>query len=114
MALGKGDRVAVLTSGGASPGMSGAGRAAARVGAELGLEMMGVEDGYAGLLDGRFTPLSIRVLDEAARRGGTVLGTARSKTFATPEGNARAKEQLRSEERRVGNEWSCRGRTRTR
>lgn len=94
MALGKGDRVAVLTSGGDAPGMNAAVRAAARVGAELGLDMMGVEDGYAGLLDGRFTPLSIRTLDEASRRGGTVLGTARSKTFATPEGNARAKEQI--------------------
>lgn len=94
MALGKGDRVAVLTSGGDAPGMNAAVRAAARVGAELGLEMMGVEDGYAGLLDGRFTPLSIRTLDEAARRGGTVLGTARSLKFATPEGNARAKEHI--------------------
>jgi 6-phosphofructokinase 1 len=94
MALGKGDRVAVLTSGGDAPGMNAAVRAAARVGAELGLDMLGVEDGYSGLLDGRFTPLSIRTLDEAARRGGTVLGTARSKTFATPEGNARAREQI--------------------
>src|SRR5689334_20967563 len=93
-ALAKGDRVAVLTSGGDAPGMNAAVRAAARVGAEIGLDMVGVEDGYAGLLDGRFTPLSIRVLDEAARRGGTVLGTARSKEFATPEGNARAKERV--------------------
>lgn len=100
MALGKGDRVAVLTSGGDAPGMNAAVRAAARVGAELGLDMMGVEDGYAGLLDGRFTPLSIRTLDEASRRGGTVLGTARSKVFATPEGNAKAKEQIRRQQLR--------------
>jgi 6-phosphofructokinase 1 len=94
MALGKGDRVAVLTSGGDAPGMNAAVRAAARVGAEMGLDMIGVEDGYAGLLDGRFTPLSIRTLDEASRRGGTVLGTARSKVFATPEGNEKAKAQI--------------------
>ncbi len=94
MALAKGDRVAILTSGGDAPGMNAALRAAARVGAELGLEMIGVEDGYAGLLDGRLLPLSIRVLDEASRRGGTVLGTARSKVFPTPEGQARARQTI--------------------
>lgn len=75
--------------------MNAALRAAARVGAELGLDMVGVEDGYAGLLEGRVAKLSIRVLDEASRRGGTVLGTARSKVFATPEGQARAREVVR-------------------
>jgi len=94
MGLDKSDRVAVLTSGGDAPGMNAAVRAAARVGAELGLDMLGVEDGYAGLIEGRVTPLDIRVLDEAARRGGTVLGTARSKAFATPEGQARARETV--------------------
>jgi 6-phosphofructokinase 1 len=94
MALTKGDRVAVLTSGGDAPGMNAALRAAARVGAELGLEMIGIEDGYAGLLDGRLQPLSIRVLDEASRRGGTVLGTARSKVFPTPDGQKRARQTI--------------------
>lgn len=94
MGLEKSDRVAVLTSGGDAPGMNAAVRAAARVGAELGLDMLGVEDGYAGLIDGRVTPLDIRVLDEAARRGGTILGTARSKAFMTPEGQARARQTI--------------------
>jgi 6-phosphofructokinase 1 len=97
MALSKGDRVAVLTSGGDAPGMNAALRAAARVGAELGLEVVGVEDGYAGLIEGRVVPLGIRVLDEASRRGGTVLGTARSKAFATPEGQRRARETIARE-----------------
>jgi 6-phosphofructokinase 1 len=94
MSLQKGARVAVLTSGGDAPGMNAALRAAARVGVELGLEMLGVEDGYAGLIEGRVTPLEIRVLDEAARRGGTALGTARSKAFTTPDGQRRARETL--------------------
>lgn len=94
MPLSKGDRVAVLTSGGDAPGMNAALRAAARVGVELGLDMVGVEDGYAGLIDGRVVPLSIRALDEASRRGGTVLGTARSKAFATAEGQARARNTI--------------------
>jgi 6-phosphofructokinase 1 len=74
--------------------MNAAVRAATRVGQALGLEMVGVEDGYVGLLDGRTRPLDLRELDEAARRGGTVLGSARSKVFPTPEGQARAREQL--------------------
>ena len=94
MGLIKGDRVAVLTSGGDAPGMNAAVRAAARVGAEIGLDMVGVEDGYAGLIEGRVAPLDIRVMDEAARRGGTALGTARSKAFATPEGQAKARETI--------------------
>lgn len=94
MGLEKSDRVAVLTSGGDAPGMNAAVRAAARVGAEMGLDMVGVEDGYAGLIEGRVSPLEIRVFDEAARRGGTALGTARSKAFATPDGQARARETI--------------------
>ena len=100
MGLIKGDRVAVLTSGGDAPGMNAAIRAAARVGAELGLDMLGVEDGYAGLIEDRVAPLDIRVLDEAARRGGTALGTARSKAFATPEGQKRARETIAKNELR--------------
>lgn len=93
--LQRGDKICVLTSGGDAPGMNSALRGAARVGAELGLEMVGVEDGYVGLLAGRFVPLDIRALDEASRRGGTILGTARSKVFPTPEGQQKAKAILR-------------------
>ena len=100
MALSKGDRVAVLTSGGDAPGMNAALRACARVGAELGLEMLGVEDGYAGLLDGRLAPMKIRELDEASRRGGTLLGTARSKRFMTAEGQAEARATITKEKLR--------------
>lgn len=94
MSLQRGDRIAILTSGGDAPGMNAALRAAARVGAELGLEVFGVEDGYAGLLEGRLAPASIRVLDEASRRGGTILGTARSKIFPTADGQAKARETI--------------------
>ncbi|HVY47070.1 MAG TPA: 6-phosphofructokinase [Minicystis sp.] len=89
-----GSRLALLTSGGDSPGMNAALRAAAKVGGALGFEVVGVEDGYVGLLDGRIRPVDVRALDEAARRGGTVLGSARSKVFPTPEGQKRARERL--------------------
>jgi 6-phosphofructokinase 1 len=88
--LAAGARVAILTSGGDAPGMNAALRAAARVGQSLGFEMIGVADGYEGLIAGSFAPLDLRALDEAARRGGTILGTARSPAFRTAEGRARA------------------------
>jgi 6-phosphofructokinase 1 len=94
VALSAGDRVAILTSGGDAPGMNAAVRASARVGAELGFEVLAVEDGYVGLLDGRVRPVDMRALDGAARRGGTILGTARSRVFPTPEGQKRAREAL--------------------
>jgi 6-phosphofructokinase 1 len=62
--------------------------------------MLGVEDGYTGLLDGRLGRLDIRALDEAARRGGTLLGTARSKVFPTPEGQAQARATIAKEKLR--------------
>ena len=90
MALKAGAKIALLTSGGDAPGMNSVLRGAARVAAELGLSVVGIEDGYAGLMDGRTVALDLRMLDEASRRGGTVLGTARSLVFQTPEGRKRA------------------------
>jgi 6-phosphofructokinase 1 len=101
MKLAAGDRVGVLTSGGDAPGMNAALRGAARVGRALGLEVVGIEEGYRGLLEGRVAPLDLRLLDDAARRGGTVLGSARSKTFPTPEGQARARETILRERLRA-------------
>jgi 6-phosphofructokinase 1 len=85
-----GDRIAVLTSGGDAPGMNAAVRAVARVGTSMGFEVVGVQDGYEGLIAGRVMALDPRALDDAARRGGTLLGTARSTAFRTEEGRARA------------------------
>jgi 6-phosphofructokinase 1 len=90
----KGDRIGLLTSGGDAPGMNAALRAAAKVGAAMGLEVLGVEEGYKGLIEGRIRPLEGRALDDAARRGGTLLGTARSKLFMTEEGRERAKRSI--------------------
>jgi 6-phosphofructokinase 1 len=92
--LQRGDRIALLTSGGDAPGMNAALRAAAKIGSALGLEVLGVEEGYKGLIEGRIRSLDVRALDDAARRGGTLLGTARSKLFITAEGRERAKAEM--------------------
>ncbi|MDP3274866.1 MAG: 6-phosphofructokinase [Deltaproteobacteria bacterium] len=93
-ALLPGDRLALLTSGGDAPGMNAALRAAAKVGGAMGFDVVGVEDGYVGLMEGRVRSLDLRTLDEASRRGGTLLGSARSKVFPTAEGQARAREVI--------------------
>ena len=94
MILSAGDRIGILTSGGDAPGMNAALRSAARVARALGLELVGVEDGYVGLLAGRTREIDLRALDEVARRGGTLLGSARSKVFPTAEGQAEARRQI--------------------
>ena len=94
MKLRPGDRIGILTSGGDAPGMNAALRAAARVARAMELELVGIEDGYVGLLAGRTAEMDLRALDEAGRRGGTLLGSARSKVFPTPEGQVQARQQI--------------------
>jgi 6-phosphofructokinase 1 len=87
-------KVAVLTSGGDAPGMNGAVRAVTRAALARGWEVVGIERGYQGLLETRFRPLDSRGVGGILHHGGTVLGTARSPEFTTPEGQRRAVEAL--------------------
>jgi 6-phosphofructokinase 1 len=79
-------KVAVLTSGGDAPGMNAAVRAAVRVGLHHGLQMVGVQRGYAGLIAGQFIALTARDVGGIIEQGGTFLGSARSQEFPTPAG----------------------------
>jgi 6-phosphofructokinase 1 len=94
MTLRAGDRLGLLTSGGDAPGMNAALRGAARVASALGLEVVGIEEGYAGLIEGRARDLSLPELDEASRRGGTLLGSSRSALFPSDDGQRRARESI--------------------
>ena len=87
-------KIGVLTSGGDAPGMNATVRAVARTGFARRWEVMGIEAGYRGLLEGRIQPLGNRMVGGILHRGGTVLGTARSTEFATPEGQERAARKL--------------------
>jgi 6-phosphofructokinase 1 len=82
-------RIGVMTSGGDAPGMNAAVRAAVRMGNHLGLDVVGIEDGYQGLLESRIVPVDPRQLEGIQRQGGTILGTSRSPEFRTPEGQER-------------------------
>ena len=82
--------VAVLTSGGDAPGMNAAVRAVARVGLSLGLRIVGIHRGYNGLLNGDMFEMNLRSVSDIIQRGGTILYTARSPEFNTPEGVKKA------------------------
>ena len=84
----------MLTSGGDAPGMNAAVRAVTRAAFARRWEAVGIEAGYRGLLEGRLRPLSNRMVGGILQRGGTVLGTARSTEFATPEGQELATTRL--------------------
>lgn len=88
-------RIAVLTSGGDAPGMNAAIRAVVRCGVDLGWEVFGVRRGYAGLIAGDFEPLPVRSVAGIIQRGGTMLGSARSREFTTDEGRRQALRGLR-------------------
>jgi 6-phosphofructokinase 1 len=88
-------RVAVLTSGGDAPGMNAAIRAVVRSGVLRGFDMVGVRNGYAGLLAGEFVPLGPRDVGGIIHEGGTMLGTSRCAEFKTGIGQDQGCEQLR-------------------
>lgn len=88
-------RIGVLTSGGDAPGMNAVVRAVVRCGIAAGWEVVGVRDGYQGLLEDRMAPLTSRDVAGILQRGGTILGSARSPEFRTEAGQERAVANLR-------------------
>ena len=74
--------------------MNAAVRAVARTAFARRWEVVGIEAGYRGLMEGRFGPLGNRTVGGILQRGGTVLGTARSTEFATPDGQARTARRM--------------------
>ncbi|RTI10290.1 6-phosphofructokinase, partial [Thermus scotoductus] len=89
-------RIGVFTSGGDAPGMNAAIRAVVRQAYALGLEVVGIRRGYAGMILGEMVPLGVRDVANILQRGGTVLLTARSQEFLTEEGRAKAAEKLKA------------------
>lgn len=87
-------RIGVFTSGGDAPGMNAAIRAVVRQAAVLGLEVIGIRRGYAGMIQGEFLPIGPRDVANILQRGGTVLLTARSQAFMTEEGRQKAYQKL--------------------
>ena len=87
-------KIGVFTSGGDAPGMNAAVRAVVRWLSANEVEVVGIKRGYAGMIDGEFVALTPRDVANIIQRGGTILRTARSKAFMTPEGRAEAAKQI--------------------
>lgn len=88
-------KIAVLCSGGDSPGMNCAIRAVVRTAIGSGLEIFGIQKGYAGLLEGNIRELNVSSVGNIIQHGGTVLQTSRCPEFQTEEGRREAANILR-------------------
>lgn len=90
-------KIGVLTSGGDAPGMNAAIRAVTRSAIYHGMEVVGIRHGYHGMIFKHFTNLKAYSVSDILAKGGTILKTARSEEFRTPEGRKQAYENLKSE-----------------
>ncbi len=86
----------MFTSGGDAPGMNACVRAIVRTSVAHDLEVIGIRRGYAGMIDGDFVEMDGRSVSNIVQQGGTILKSARSKRFRTPEGRAQASENLKA------------------
>ncbi|MBN1958242.1 MAG: 6-phosphofructokinase [Desulfuromonadales bacterium] len=88
-------RIAVLTSGGDCSGMNATVRAVVRAGMASGLEVIGIQKGFQGLIDRHYETMSTRSVSNVLQRGGTFLQSARCKEMRTNEGLRLASDNLK-------------------
>src|SRR3954469_3468177 len=87
-------KVAVLTGGGDCPGLNAVIRAVVRRASEHGFEMMGLRDGWKGLLEASHFRLTRETTSGILHRGGTILGTSRTNPFKVENGLERVKRSV--------------------
>jgi ATP-dependent phosphofructokinase / diphosphate-dependent phosphofructokinase len=90
------EQIGILTGGGDCPGLNAVIRAVTRRSLDRGSEVVGVRDGWLGLVDGLLEPLGYREISGILPRGGTILGTTRTNPFKTDGGVERVLEQFRA------------------
>ena len=95
--MGKIKTIGILTSGGDAPGMNAAIRALTRSGIYNGLKVKGIYRGYDGLIKDEIKEFTTEDVSGIITRGGTILKSARSKEFMTPEGRQKAYETCQKE-----------------
>ncbi|NLA78114.1 MAG: 6-phosphofructokinase [Erysipelothrix sp.] len=88
-------KIGVLTSGGDSPGMNAAIRAVVRSALFHDIEVMGIRDGYKGLINDDMVAMSHASVSDISAKGGTILGSARLDAFKTLETQKQAVAILR-------------------
>lgn len=89
--------IGILTSGGDAPGMNAAIRAVTRAAIYNGLSVKGIYRGYKGLITDEIVDFKTENVSNIIQRGGTILKTARSQEFKTPEGRKLAYENMKKE-----------------
>ena len=87
-------KIGILTSGGDSPGMNAAIRSVTRSALYAGIEVVGIYDGYKGLVEGKFEEFNHNSVSDIVGRGGTILGSARLPDFDKEELQLKAVEKL--------------------
>jgi len=90
-------RVALLTGGGDCPGLNAVIRAVTRRSLDRGAEVLGVREGWRGLVEGRFTSLGPREISGILPRGGTIVGTSRTNPYTSEDGVERVLANFASE-----------------
>ncbi len=90
-------KIGVLTSGGDAPGMNAAIRAVVRTAITNNIEVLGILQGYSGMIENRMVTLQMRDMANIIQRGGTILKTGRSPEFMKAEYRRKAAENLRAQ-----------------
>ena len=87
-------KIGILTSGGDAPGINPCIRAVARSAIARGVEVIGIQEGFDGLIRGEMSPLRVRDVSGIIHRGGTFLRTARCPEFLNRKGQRQALREL--------------------
>lgn len=90
-------RIGLVTSGGDAPGMNACIRAVVRTAIHNNLEVIGIQEGYEGLIEGKTIPLDSKSVGGIINLGGTILKTVRSERMRTTEGLNKAVRNLKQE-----------------
>lgn len=82
-------KIGILTSGGDCPGLNAVIRGVVLKGTTTyDLEFVGIRDGWRGVVDGDFFPLTRHEVKGLSKVGGTILGTSRTNPYEGPRGGA--------------------------
>lgn len=86
----------MLSGGGDAPGINAVIRAVVRKGIlNYGNEMIGIKDGWRGLVEGTFMPLNLDIISGLLPRGGSILGTSRTNPFKDEEGAQKVRDNVK-------------------
>jgi len=87
-------KIGILTGGGDCPGLNPAIRAVVKKSVKSGYEVVGIRDGWKGLIELNYKNLSSETASGILHLGGTILGTSRTNPFATADGPQKVIENI--------------------